>query len=169
MDRSCENHSKCIIHTDTSKLKDEKLIKIRDIDSWKTLLEAAKIRKYEKIIKLAENLGEDEVPDVYYHRTCRSMFTMPRELQKLQQKRVKSKDENESSDEPPSKKSRSSRETATDSRVYVKECIFKKYCGNSKRIKGSSTREKLLQATQLRVDKKLRQIAIEKGQSLSFV
>ena len=73
----------CIIHCSQSK---EKLTKLQSLDSWKVLLKAAQIRKHKPILELVENLSEDEVPDIHYHRTCRSIFTLKSTLTKIQEK-----------------------------------------------------------------------------------
>ena len=48
---------------------------------------------------------------------------------------------------------------SSSSRVYGKECIF---CGKKKYVRGTNSREKLVKATQLRVDQTLREKAISK-------
>ena len=47
----------------------------------------------------------------------------------------------------------------SSSRVYGKECIF---CGEENYVRGTNSREKLVKATQLRVDQTLREKAISK-------
>ncbi len=153
--------SECCIHTETSKSKEEPLTAPKDVASWNTLLEAAKIRKHEKLLDIAKDLDLDEKPDIVYHRTCRSRFTLLRDLQNLKHKQERLDTEDEL-DEPPMKRT-SQRSSSSDDRIYPKECIFKKTCGNNKRIKGTTTCEKLIPATELRVDHKLHHIAIMKG------
>ena len=64
---------KCIIHcTDDS----SDLVNPKDVESWKTLLQAAQIRNYQEIVELSKSLSKGEVPLIYYHRKCRSIFTM---------------------------------------------------------------------------------------------
>ena len=48
---------------------------------------------------------------------------------------------------------------SSSSRVYGEECIF---CGKEKYVRGTNSREKLVKATQLRVDQTLREKAISK-------
>ena len=52
-------------------------------DSWQTLLKAAEIRKYNLITDAAKNLRDKKVPKLYYHRKCRSIFTMKRDLETI--------------------------------------------------------------------------------------
>ena len=49
--------------------------------------------------------------------------------------------------------------TTSGSRVYQPKCIF---CEKDKCLRGTSTREHLIQARQLRVDERLRHCALEK-------
>lgn len=64
---------KCIIHcTDDS----TDLVSPKDEESWKTMLRAAEIRKHQEILEISKSLSEGEVPLIYYHRKCRSYFTM---------------------------------------------------------------------------------------------
>ena len=72
----------CIIHCSDSK---ETLTKLQSHDSWKVLLKAAQIRKYQPILELVENLSEDEVPNILYHRRCRSIFTLKSTLDQIQE------------------------------------------------------------------------------------
>jgi hypothetical protein len=148
----------CIIHKSTSLASEEPLTSPKDYKSWNTLLEAAKIRNHSELLEVSKFSKEDEVPNIYYHQTCRSVFTMPRDLKALKSKYAEgSEDENTSMD---SSVKRPTRQPASESRLYVQECLF---CGNTKRVKGTSTREKLIKATELRVDDKLRKIAIMKN------
>ena len=75
----------CIIHcSDDESL----LISPKDLDSWKSLLKAATIRNHVPLHDLAENAKDGEIPPVTYHRKCRSLFTMKRELEKVSQTTV---------------------------------------------------------------------------------
>ena len=72
----------CIIHcSDDESL----LISPKDLDSWKSLLKAATIRNHRPLLDLAENVKEGEIPHVSYHRKCRSLFTMKRDLESISQ------------------------------------------------------------------------------------
>ena len=72
----------CIIHC-----SDETgdLVSLKDLESWKTLLNAAVIRNYEGILSISKTLNEGEIPRISYHRKCRSIFTLKRDLKKLSQ------------------------------------------------------------------------------------
>ena len=50
------------------------------LESWKTLREVGEIQKHEGILSVKVD-PDNEVPDgVFYHRKCRSMFALKREL-----------------------------------------------------------------------------------------
>ena len=72
---------KCIIHFE--QVTEEHLVELKDQALWETLLNAAKIRKFEPLIELDKNLGQSDIPAIKYHRKCRSLFTLKRDLQKL--------------------------------------------------------------------------------------
>ena len=69
----------CIIHcTDQD---NHQLISPQCVDSWKTLLKAAQIRKHEPLLELAKDIPEEHIPDIKYHRKYHRIFTMKRELE----------------------------------------------------------------------------------------
>ena len=139
----------CIIHQAVSD-EDEHLISPQSHDSWLTLLEAAKVRNHVPILDVAKTLEDKEVPIMFYHRKCRSIFTMKRDLETLKRKAGESSSDLPGSSGCPPK--RSSRRSTTESRVYDPICIF---CSKVKYQKHSNTREKLTLASQLRVDQTL--------------
>ena len=69
----------CIICGERSSLLSE----YRDLSSWTKLLEAAQIRKHERILSIP--VGKNELPicPVHYHRSYRSAFTHKKELSKF--------------------------------------------------------------------------------------
>ena len=81
-ERSSSSGKSCIIHCSDSK---ETLTKLQSHDSWKVLLKAAQIRKHQPILDMVENLSEDEVPNILYHRRCRSIFTLKSTLDQIQE------------------------------------------------------------------------------------
>lgn len=72
----------CIIHCTSD---NGELVSPKDLESWRTLLKAAQIRKYEPILNITceTSINVEIPPDVFYHRKCRSIFTMKRELDKI--------------------------------------------------------------------------------------
>ena len=52
----------------------ENLSKLDSLSSWKTLVNAACIRIFEPILRILEEVEPDTVPDIWYHRKCRSIF-----------------------------------------------------------------------------------------------
>ena len=143
----------CIIHYESTKLSlSEKLIKPFNYDSWTTLLEAARLRNHIPLLRIGElNRDSECVPDVSYHRQCRSMFIMKRELEAL-----RAQHEGNSSDPVSESRRQSKRQKTSQSTVYEKVCIF---CQKTRYIKRSHTREPLILAVDPRSDKTLRDIA----------
>ena len=69
------------------------------MDTWKVIVEAAKIRSYAPVLELSEskslsNESDGLPPDIYYHRQCYQIFTMKNLL-----KRIKKKSEDQRADE----------------------------------------------------------------------
>ncbi|CAH3143072.1 unnamed protein product [Porites evermanni] len=145
---------KCIIHcTDDS----SDLVNPKDEESWKTLLRAAEIRNHQEILELSKSLSEGEVPFIYYHRKCRSIFTMKKLLDKLSQ-------QSSNSQTQPEKVARrvSIRGSSNISTTYERICIF---CEKPKYFKGTRNREPLVQCRDMRADSSIRKIATEKNDS----
>ena len=77
----------CIIHcTDAS----DDLARIQSMELWKTLLNAATIRHHQAVLDVASNLPDGVVPNIKYHRKCRSTFTMKKLLESIKKKKVSS-------------------------------------------------------------------------------
>jgi hypothetical protein len=132
----------------------DELVRLTGVPSWKTLYEAAKIRHFDPILKVAD-ANPNFVPDILYHGYCRSDFTHKKALAKL----VKTADISEQGE---SEFRQSKRQKTSDtSRVYDKICIFCKQ--KSKYLKGSRTREQLIQAVDLRADVRIRNAATLKS------
>ena len=147
----------CIIHCSNDET--DKLTSPENVDSWKTLLNAAEIRNHGPLLEIAKGLHEDEIPNIQYHRKCRSIFTMKKLLEKLQtskEKYVEDTDSEEATKRP-------ARQGPSLCRTYAPECIFcqkgNKYC------KGQRTREPLVQCRELRADNKVREAATRKMDS----
>ncbi|KAG1659185.1 hypothetical protein GQR58_022660 [Nymphon striatum] len=71
----------CIIHAPACKENPtENLVSPKDIPSWQSLLHAARIRGHLAMQRLAEDLTEGTIPIVFYHRKCRNLFTMKKQL-----------------------------------------------------------------------------------------
>jgi hypothetical protein len=135
----------------------------KDRQSWAALLNAALIRNFEPITK-QRDIPDELLHTMKYHRKCRANFTNIKALRKLETEssssRVSSDNETPCSSLSPKKRLKRSK---TDLRqtTYIKQCIF---CEKeSKYKKGSRSREPLVQVLELGTDKKLREIAIERG------
>ena len=146
----------CIICSQKAAESDSHLVSPVSYKSWQTLLNAAKIRNHSLIIDAANGLGEREFPKIYYHRQCRSVFTMKRDLATTLSKR---KPEEGISNETGECSSKRVCRRVSESRVYSPVCIF---CDKIKYLKSTKSREKLTKAVQLRADKTLRECAIKK-------
>lgn len=148
---------RCIIHCSDDNSDD--YTRLKDLESWKSLLNAARIRSHEELLSIAESTNEGEIPDIVYHRKCRSLFTMKKLLDKIEKK----EEEKQLVDNDGSCR-RSLRNTGTlgsHSRVYDKVCIF---CNKSnKYIKFQKTREALQQCVELRADERIRTAASKKA------
>ncbi len=99
-------------------------------ESWQTLHEAAKIRSYTPITELDKQLGDKEIPRIPYHRKCRSVFTMKRDLETMKKRKA---NESLSSDTCCSSKRLCRR--SSESRDYDAVCIL---CNKIKFQKGSN-------------------------------
>ena len=115
----------CIIHCDE---KSTDFVSPKTLSSWQTLLRAAQIRKYKPVLELAKDLSDEEIPDIQYHRRCRSIFTMKNTLDAMIERT--NSDEVEKSDKKEDCK-RQPREVPSTSRVYDEHCIF---CEKKKQI-----------------------------------
>lgn len=134
----------CIIHSKTVSNKDgDHLISHQSYDSCLTLLEAARVRGHAPILEISKRLEDNEVPSVLYHRKCRGLFTMKRDLETLKRKADEFLADQVDST---STLKRSCRRSSSEARVYNPICIF---CNKDKFQKGSKSREKLTQAVQI--------------------
>ncbi|KAG0727937.1 hypothetical protein GWK47_033565 [Chionoecetes opilio] len=138
----------CIIHCSDD---NENLISPQSVDSWKTLLRAAQIRRHEPILELAEDTPEGEIPALNYHRKCRSIFTMKKALDGILAQKEKTTNGCPEDSNP----ARAGRAIPSTSRTYEAECIF---CQKTnKYAKRQKTREVLVKAlvwTKCRTTKK---------------
>ena len=96
---------------------DGHLITPQTHESWQTLLKAAEIRDYAPITDAAKQVQENEIPKVHYHRKCRSVFTMKRDLHTLMKRKAET---------TPGCSSKRYSRRPSESRVYDPVCIF---CG----------------------------------------
>ena len=143
----------CCIHYES--VRDVKLASLTTFKSQKTLLDAAKKRKHQKPLEVASKLEESEVPKLSYHKTCRLMFTLKRDLEKLQSDAVLDR----SSPEKKIRREQRSSDGSQGRLVLQKKCIF---CNKvSKYSKENRTREKLTLCQTISVDDKVRRSALE--------
>eukprot|EP00794_Sanderia_malayensis_P020769 gene20769-22792_t len=106
------NSSSCIIYCSATS---GPLTTPASYQSWKTLLDAAVTRKHTTLIDVAKNLQEGEIPDIQYHRECRSIFTLKKSLETLKEKRA---------DSCTNEKKSSKRRITKNSIILDKVCIF---------------------------------------------
>ena len=132
------------------------MVSLKDLESWKTLLNAAVIRNHEGILSIAKTLKEGEIPRISYHRKCRSIFTLKRDLKKLSQSVIQVEEQEDTS----SRRSSIRQPVTTQSRVFERICVF---CEKAKYLKGTKTREALIQCVDLRADSTIRRAAVGKN------
>ena len=141
----------CIIHYAVCDKEEKHLVSPKEISSWLALLEAAKVQSHQAVLDVAKTVNENQIPSIAYHRKCRSLFTMKRDLESIKRKREESVDEESN----PTK--RQCRRPSSGGRVYDPHGFF---CSKVKFMKSPKSREKLIQAVQLRADATLRHCAI---------
>ena len=99
--------------------------------------------------------GESDIPAVKYDRKCRLLLTLKRDLQKLNS-------ENDKTFLPTSSNIRSSNTNSTSSQH--KECeklpLNCTFCQQTKRVKGTETKEKLNLCVELRADKLIKEASL---------
>ena len=71
----------CMIHCTNST---NTLLTLESMESWKTFLHAAHICSHQRILEVSKEHDGKGVPFVQYHRNCRSVFTMKKDLEKIQ-------------------------------------------------------------------------------------
>ena len=125
----------CLIHCSDA---DGALVSPNSVESWRTLRWAVELRHHENILGIQVN-SPDEIPEVYDHRKCRSIFTMKIE---------ESKKVTRMTADGNSQRRASMRGQPSTSRVHEKICMFCEKNGKYK--KGSKTRKNLTQARQRR-------------------
>ena len=131
----------------------------QDRASWQRLLEAAKIRKHAGILRIADTTGDDEIPQVLYHRACRNRFIKKRDLDAIKDLKPDEVQQKELT----RRTSSTNLISSSSSRVYEPVCIF--CLKSSKYLSNSKTREQLVQCVELRSDQTIRQAAIDKSDS----
>ena len=129
-----------------------KLAALKDLESWKTLLNAATIRNHEPILEISKT--QEEGAKATYHRQCRSIFTLKINLDKLSQLDAKERANCNSTD---SRRSSIRQPTANPSRIYQRVCIF---CEKDKYTRNSRTREE--QGVDMRADETMKKAAVLK-------
>ena len=121
-------------------------------------LNAATIRNHEQILHIAKPQEEGELPKATYHRQCRSIFTLERNLDKLSQLDAKERANCNSTD---SRRSSIRQPTANPGRIYQRVCIF---CEKDKYTRNSRTTEE--QCVDMHADETIRKAAAGKCEAL---
>lgn len=143
----------CIIKWDSCSNDDSDLVKIKDKRSWDSLVSAARLRNHDGILEIERTQEPNKFPEhVKYHRYCRQMFTMKRDLENLKA------NETEKVDTVKLRTSgRLSNEERREFEKLPKTCIF---CKKDKFMKSSKTREKLRLCQEFRADETMRKAAV---------
>ena len=117
-------------------------------------LNAATIRNHEQILDIAKPQEEGELPKATYHRQCRSIFTLERNLDKLSQLDAKERANCKSTD---SRRSSIRQPRGNPGRINQRVCIF---CEKDKYTRNSRTTEK--QCVDMHADETIRKAAAGK-------
>ena len=136
----------CAFHNESFPEYD-KLQTLSTLDSWHTILSAAKSRNYSPILERAESVPDGEFPSLKYHKRCRNKFVSD----KYKERRAGSKSRKRAR---PRSSSRGIREISSG--ILPSKCIF---CNGQKYIAKTNTRENLLSCCQIRADIKVRKSA----------
>ena len=154
IDESSRNHKTCIICK--TKSPSLNLTQPRDLESWRTLYDAADIQQLDAILSHDKNVLPN---DVWYHLECRKKFSHKKTLGQILKSRSNKEDTCEDQPAPLSEKQSREKTSSSSSRVYERVCIF---CNKAKYVKGTRPREQLVKAVDLRSDNTLRKKAQEK-------
>ena len=136
--------------------------------TWEVLLNTAKIRNHEQILKQAEELKEDEIPVLQYHRGCYQQFTHKSSLYVLTKKHEKTKEKFETimqnisiyeTNERSLKPKRTSSSSSSSTLLPQDKCIF---CDKTKKYK-SKKAENLRTCDLKQVKEKIEQCAKDKA------
>ena len=109
--------SACIIHCTNDS---GELTALHDIQSWESPLKAVGIRQYKPVLDLLEKLKDGEVPGICYHRKCRSIFTVKKDLDRI----LKTKGTTGNCELSMRQEKRSSRGPPAKVITYDRICIF---------------------------------------------
>ena len=125
--------------------------------SWQSLLKAANIRKHETLLQIAKTVPDNVVPHMFYHRQCRILFMMKRDLHQIMENEEIDKEINETTSKMILHRMKCLVSEGT-SCVYAKICMI--YDKKVKYMKGIHTREPLTKCTDLECDSAIRKAAI---------
>ena len=70
--------AECCVHYET--VKETKLLKLSNKDSWSTLVDTAVLRNERRSIQISQKLPEGQIPDLYYHKSCGARSTLKCDL-----------------------------------------------------------------------------------------
>ena len=133
------------------------LMSPRDIASWTTIVEAARIRQCSDILDIAANTEENVVPLLFYHANCRSAFVHRRNLDRIASSSDQSPGTSHGSEEFQMSRPKRSKASHTSALLDKNICII---CNKaSKYVKKSNTREPLTKCMEFRADMHIRQYA----------
>ena len=138
----------CFLHRNSVNTNKEKLVALSSVDGWKTILNAGRIRGCEKVIALAATTNAGDFPNIKFHKTCRGLFTMKKDLEKLKKK------EASNSESQAGKNVRSKSSTSRERGILEKRCIF---CKTHKYLAHTKSREKLSSCMMFSADEKIKQ------------
>ena len=69
------------------------VVHIKSLSTWNSILEAARLRNYERILIISKNVIEGTFPTIQYHKACKTRFTLKRDVGTLKQEQGKRAEE----------------------------------------------------------------------------
>lgn len=110
-----------------------------------------------RFLRSPKLLEKEELPKVNYHRKCRTIFTLKRNLDKLSQLDAKARANCTSTD---SRRSFIRQPKGNPSRIYQRFCIF---CEKDNYTRNSRRREELIECVDMRATETIRKAAVRKN------
>ena len=87
-----EHSNNCILHYNSIK-DDNQVVHIKSLSTWNSILEAARLRNYERILIISKDVIEGAFPTIQYHKACKTRFTLKRDIDTLKQEQEKLEEE----------------------------------------------------------------------------
>ena len=87
------DHSEnCCLHYSSIK-DDNQVVHIKSLSTWNSILEAARLTNYERMLIISKNVIEGTFPTIPCHKACKTRFTLKRDVDTLKQEQGKRAEE----------------------------------------------------------------------------